>query len=101
MILDDAALKQEWDAELTEMRDRINGLRSQLVSKLQAKGVDRDFSFIQNEKGMFSFLGLNPEQVKRLVKEFSIYLVGSSRINVAGINNRNIDYLVDAIAAVL
>jgi aspartate aminotransferase len=101
MILDDAALKQEWDAELTEMRDRINGLRSQLVSKLRARGVDRDFSFIQNEKGMFSFLGLNPDQVKRLVKEFSIYLVGSSRINVAGINNSNIDYLVDAIAAVL
>jgi len=101
MILDDAALRTEWDAELTEMRDRINGLRAQLVAKLKARGVNRDFSFIQNEKGMFSFLGLSPEQVKRLVGEFSIYLVGSSRINVAGINNRNIDYLVDCIAAVL
>lgn len=101
MILDDAAMRTEWDAELTEMRDRINGLRAQLVARLKAKGVSRDFSFIQNEKGMFSFLGLSPEQVKRLVSEFSIYLVGSSRINVAGINNRNIDYLVDCIAAVL
>lgn len=100
-ILDDAALKKEWDAELTQMRDRINGLRAELVRKLKAKGVQRDFSFIQNEKGMFSFLGLTPEQVKRLINEFSIYLVGSSRINVAGLNKKNLDYTVDAIAAVL
>lgn len=101
MILDDEALRTEWDAELTLMRNRINGLRAQLVSKLKAKGVSRDFSFIQNEKGMFSFLGLNPEQVKRLINEFSIYLVGSSRINVAGLNKANLDYTVNAIAAVL
>jgi aspartate aminotransferase len=101
MILDDTALKTEWDAELTGMRDRINGLRAQLVSKLKAKGVQRDFSFIQNEKGMFSFLGLTPDQVKRLINEFSIYLVGSSRINVAGLNSANLDYTVNAIAAIL
>ncbi len=101
MILDDKALRTEWDAELTDMRNRINGLREVLVSKLQAQGVSRDFSFIQNEKGMFSFLGLTPEQVKRLINEFSIYLVGSSRINVAGLNNANIDYTVEAIKAVL
>src|SRR5690606_22075028 len=101
LILDDVALKTEWDAELTGMRDRINGLRAQLVSELKAKGVQRDFGFIQNEKGMFSFLGLTPAQVKRLIEEFSIYLVGSSRINVAGLNSRNIGYTVDAIAAVL
>jgi aspartate aminotransferase len=101
MILDDAALRSEWDAELTEMRDRINGLRVQLVAKLTAKGVNRDFSFIQHEKGMFSFLGLTPEQVKKLIGDYSIYLVGSSRINVAGINKDNLDYLVNAIAAVL
>ena len=101
MILDDAALRAEWDAELTEMRDRINGLRAELVNKLKQKGVDRDFSFIQHEKGMFSFLGLTPDQVKRLINEFSIYLVGSSRINVAGINKSNIDYLADSIKAVL
>ena len=83
------------------MRDRINGLRSKLVAKMQEKGVKRDFSFIQNEKGMFSFLGLSPEQVKKLIGEYSIYMVGSSRINVAGINNANLDYLVNAIAAVL
>jgi aspartate aminotransferase len=101
MILEDEALKTQWDAELTEMRDRINGLRAELVSKLAAKGVQRDFGFIQNEKGMFSFLGLDAQQVKRLINEFSIYLVGSSRINVAGINKLNIDYLADSIKAVL
>ncbi len=101
MILDDAALRTEWDAELTEMRNRINGLRAMLVSRLKERGIDRDFSFIANEKGMFSFLGLTPAQVKTLVEKYSIYLVGSSRINVAGVNNANIDYLVDCIIAVL
>jgi aspartate aminotransferase len=101
MILDDAALRAEWDAELTEMRNRINGLRAMLVCRLKERGIDRDFSFIQNEKGMFSFLGLTPAQVKTLVEQYSIYLVGSSRINVAGINNANLDYLVDSIVAVL
>ncbi|MDR2213291.1 MAG: aspartate/tyrosine/aromatic aminotransferase [Pseudomonadales bacterium] len=101
LVLNDASLRQEWADELTEMRDRINSLRAALVAKLKAKGIARDFSFIQHEKGMFSFLGLTPEQVKKLVNEYSIYLVGSSRINVAGINQSNLDYLVDSIAAVL
>jgi Aspartate/tyrosine/aromatic aminotransferase len=101
LVLDDAQLRADWDSELTEMRDRINGLRAELVAKLKERGVERDFSFIQNEKGMFSFLGLTPEQVKKLVNDYSIYLVGSSRINVAGINKSNIDYLADSIAAVL
>jgi aspartate aminotransferase len=63
--------------------------------------VDRDFSFIQNEKGMFSFLGISVPQVQTLVKDYSIYLVDSSRINVAGINNANIDYLVNSIKKVI
>jgi len=101
MILDDATLRNEWDAELTEMRDRINGLRATLVNKLKAKSGNYDFSFIQKEKGMFSFLGLTPEQVKKLIGTYSIYLVGSSRINVAGLNAANIDYTVDSILAVM
>jgi aspartate aminotransferase len=101
MILDDAALTQEWNSELTEMRDRINGLRRMLVEKLQEIGVDKDFSFIRNEKGLFSFLGLSKEQVATMVNDYSIYLVSSSRINVAGINARNIDYLAECIANVI
>ncbi|MFT5322040.1 MAG: aspartate aminotransferase [Pseudohongiellaceae bacterium] len=101
MILDDAELTRVWNDELTEMRNRINGLRRMLVEKLQEKGVAKDYSFIQNEKGLFSFLGLSKEQVTSLINDYSIYLVGSSRINVAGINNANIDYLVESIAKVL
>src|SRR5690606_5037334 len=77
LVLDDAALRQEWATELTVMRDRINGLRSLLVDKLRQEGVSRDFEFISREKGMFSFLGLDVEQVQKLVNEYSIYLVNS------------------------
>jgi len=101
IVLRDAQLKTEWLDELTEMRNRINGLRRELVSKLKEAGVDADFSFIEREKGMFSFLGLSVEQVQKLISDYSVYLVNSSRINVAGINKANIDYLVDAIARVL
>jgi len=101
MILDDEDLTREWNDELTGMRNRINGLRRMLVERLQAIGVDKDFTFIQNEKGLFSFLGLSKEQVATMVNEYSIYLVASSRINVAGINAKNLDYLADSIAKVL
>ncbi len=100
-IMSDPALRSEWDEELTAMRNRINGLRAKLVTQLQAAGVGRDFSFIQNEKGMFSFLGVSVEQVQSLVNDYSIYLVNSSRINVAGINDSNIEYLAASIAEVL
>lgn len=101
MILNDAALRSDWESELTDMRERINGLRSLLVNRLKAAGVDRDFSFIQGEKGMFSFLGISVPQVQQLVKDYSIYLVDSSRINVAGINDANIEYLVQSLKKVL
>ncbi len=101
IVLSDPALKEEWLAELNFMRERINGLRSLFVAKLKDAGVDQDFSFIEREKGMFSFLGLSPEQVQRLIDEHSIYMVKSSRINVPGISESNIDYLVESIAKVL
>ncbi|MEQ8955974.1 MAG: amino acid aminotransferase [Gammaproteobacteria bacterium] len=101
LVMSDPQLHSEWDAELTIMRDRINGLRSKLVSTLHGAGVEKDFSFIQNEKGMFSFLGVSVEQVQCLIKDYSIYMVNSSRINVAGINDSNIDYLASSIAEVL
>ena len=79
---------------------RINDLRRNLRQALEAQ-CGRDFAFIEREKGMFSFLGLLPEQAQRLRHEYGVYMLDSSRINVAGINNANIDYLVDSIAAVL
>ncbi len=101
IILNDSVLRADWEAELTDMRERINGLRSLLVSRLHASGVDRDFSFIEHEKGMFSFLGISVAQVQALVRDYSIYLVDSSRINVAGINHHNIDYLVNSLKKVM
>lgn len=101
LILNDPNLRTEWDQELTTMRDRINGLRVQFVKQIQAAGIGDDFSFIEREKGMFSFLGVNLEQVQSLVNDYSIYLVNSSRINVAGINDDNIDYLAASLASVL
>ncbi|MGI2261452.1 amino acid aminotransferase [Shewanella sp. GXUN23E] len=100
-ILGSDELKAQWLEELAVMRARINGNRAMLVEKLQALGVARDFGFIANEKGMFSFLGITPEQVKRLKRDYAIYMVDSSRISIAGISHSNVDYLAKSIAAVL
>lgn len=99
-VLSDDSLRAMWEQELSLMCERINGVREQLVTKLEA-ATGRDFGFIRHENGMFSFLGLSTDQVSRLRDEFSVYMVGSSRINVAGVNSRNIDYLADSVAAVL
>ncbi len=99
-VLSDDQLGRIWRDELLSMCERINALRASLVDSLQAS-TGRDFDFIRRENGMFSFLGLSEENVKRLREEHSVYMLGSSRINVAGINADNIDYLSRAIAAVL
>jgi len=100
-IINDAALRALWESEVTAMRDRINGMRRLFVDTLQAKGVARDFSFITRQKGMFSFSGLTREQVTRLRDEYAIYVVGSGRINVAGMTGDNMDALCAAIAKIL
>jgi aspartate aminotransferase len=100
-ILTSTELTSQWHSELTIMRDRINDLRVLIATKMQAAGIDRDFSFIPTEKGMFSFLGISPEQVEQLKNEYSIYIVSSSRINIAGFNNNNVDYFVDSLKSLL
>jgi aspartate aminotransferase len=100
-ILGSGELTAQWHGEVKNMRDRINGMRQLLVDKLIANGVTRDFSFITAQKGMFSFLGIDREQVQRLQDEFSIYIVGSSRISIAAIAPDNVDYLAQSIAKVL
>ncbi len=99
-ILGSTELTQEWHNELDEMRNRINGLRTLIKDSLAAKGIAQDFSFIDRQNGMFSFLGINKEQIARLQKEYGIYIVGSSRVNVAGISQANIDYFANAVADV-
>jgi aspartate aminotransferase len=100
-ILQDAELRLSWQNELATMRDRINKLRELLASRLNAIVPDRDFSFITRQHGMFSFLGIEAEQVRQLRESYSIYMVDSSRINVAGISDSNIDYVSTAIAKVV
>ncbi|PST91401.1 aspartate/tyrosine/aromatic aminotransferase [Photobacterium sp. NCIMB 13483] len=100
-ILNDAVLRAEWEQEVTEMRDRIQEMRVLFVATLKQCGVDTDFSFIERQNGMFSFSGLNKDQVKRLKEEFAIYIVGSGRISVAGMTKSNMLPLCQGIAAVL
>ncbi|GIX00014.1 MAG: aromatic amino acid aminotransferase [Pirellulaceae bacterium] len=100
-VLGDNQLRQQWEAELAVMRDRINSVRHQLVERLQAHGAAKDFRFLLHQKGMFSFSGLSPLQVDWLRKEKGVYIVGSGRINVAGINSRNVDYVARSICEAL
>ena len=99
-ILSDKTLKLQWVEELSTMRNRINLLRKELANRL-TREIDQDFSFIEKQKGMFSFLGIDTNQVARLQKEFAIYMVDSSRINVAGVNSSNIDYFVESMTTIL
>ncbi|KVE33502.1 amino acid aminotransferase [Burkholderia sp. TSV86] len=94
-------LRAAWLEELGEMRDRIRAMRNGLVERLKAANVDRDFSFINAQRGMFSYSGLTAAQVDRLREEFGIYAVSTGRICVAALNTRNIDVVANAIAAVL
>jgi len=100
-ILDSAELTSLWHQELAEMRDRINNYRQLIIDKLAEQGVTQDFSFITRQHGMFSFLGINKEQIARLKSEFSIYMVDSSRVSIAGLNHSNIDYFAKSVATVL
>ena len=100
-VLTDSQLRAQWEVELTAMRHRINGMRSLFVETLARHGAARDFSFIKRQRGMFSFSGLSRAQVDRLRDEHAIYIVGSGRINVAGMTESNIDRLCAAITAVL
>ena len=83
------------------IRSRINGMRSELVARLKAQGIERDFSFIERQRGMFSFSGLSPKQVATLREQYAIYIVAGGRINVAGLTDTNLGYFCEAIAAVL
>jgi len=101
VVLADADLKRLWEQELTEMRERILRMRKLLVENLAKRGVARDFSFINAQKGMFSYSGIDVERVRRLRSEFGIYLVDSGRMCVAALNDKNIEYVTDSVAKVL
>lgn len=102
-VLDDGDLTAAWHDELADMRRRIHDMRGALAAGLDSRGVhlsDAGNGFITRQNGMFSFAGLSPEEVERLQTEHAVYILGSGRINVAGITPSNIDRLCDAVAEV-
>ncbi len=100
-VLRDDALRASWEKEVATMRERINGMRQQLVEALAAQGVPGDYSFITRQRGMFSFTGLTKDQVETLREKHAIYIVGSGRINVAGLTPTNIERVAEAISEVV
>ena len=100
-ILDDDALTKMWHEELTEMRSRIKKLRQEFVDTMKSTGAGHDFSFLLSQNGMFSFSGLNQMQVDQLKNVHSIYIVGSGRINVAGMSEDRMGQLCGAVAEVI
>jgi aromatic-amino-acid transaminase len=100
-VLADAGLRRTWEDELAQMRERIRQMRMSLIAKLKSAGVRQDMSFIGTQQGMFSYSGLSAAQMQRLRSEFGIYGVDSGRICVAALNNRNVDYVAQAIAKVM
>jgi aromatic-amino-acid transaminase len=101
LVLTNPDLRALWETELGGMRERIREMRDALVRKLGERAPGHDFAFVRRQRGMFSYSGLTKAQVQRLRDEFSIYAIDTGRICVAALNSRNIDYVADAIAAVL
>ncbi|MCE2028915.1 aromatic amino acid transaminase [Sessilibacter corallicola] len=100
-VLSNPDLRDMWHSEVNAMRERIVAMRSALADGIAALGCDRDFSFIKQQFGMFSFLGLTETQVDRLKTDYSVYIIKSSRISVAGINPGNLPYLCRAVSEVV
>jgi aromatic-amino-acid transaminase len=99
-VLASPELRHVWEKELAEMRDRIRAMRRQLVDQLKSR-VDRDFSFVLRQRGMFSYSGLTKQEALALREKHSVYVIDSGRICVAALNSRNIEYVANAIADVL
>lgn len=100
-ILQDSTLSAEWAREVAGMRTHIAAMRQSLVSGLKDAGVERDFGYLVDQRGMFSFSGLSDEHVTSLRERFGIYIVKGGRINVAGVTPGNVGYLCASIATVL
>jgi aromatic-amino-acid transaminase len=104
LVLTTPALRALWENELAGMRLRIRTMRERLVTQLAAAGVANgagELAYIVEQKGMFSYSGLNASQMQRLRSEFAVYGVDSGRICVAAINSRNLDRVVRGLAAVM
>ena len=100
-ILDNSGLRELWADEVTGMRGRIQGLRHDVVQRLKRTCPQRDFGFIETQRGMFSYLGITVEQVRALQSRHHVYMTDDSRINIAGLRQDNLEYFAHAVAKVL
>ncbi|MEN9539280.1 MAG: hypothetical protein RLZZ126_1515 [Pseudomonadota bacterium] len=100
-VLNDPALRAQWEFELAEMRVRIKAMRQGLVDGLKAAGVQKDMGFITTQIGMFSYSGLTKDQMVRLRTEFGVYGTDTGRMCVAALNSKNLDHVCKSIAAVM
>jgi aromatic-amino-acid transaminase len=101
LVLNSSELKAMWEEELAQMRERIKQMRAQLIAELKKAGAAKDFSFIAQQRGMFSYTGLTKDQVDHLIADHGVYAVGTGRICVASLNTKNVAAVAKAIAAVL
>ncbi|KAJ5086501.1 hypothetical protein NUU61_007808 [Penicillium alfredii] len=99
-ILGDQRLKAQWETDLNTMSSRIKEMRHELRWKLE-KETQQDWSYIENQIGMFSSTGLTSQQVSRLRDEFHVYLLPSGRLSVCGLTERNVQYVAHAICQVM
>jgi len=100
-IFADATLRTSWQAEVAAMRQRIQGLRHEVVKQLRQHCPQRDFGFIATQRGMFSFLGISAGQVRELRERHHVYMTDDSRMNIAGLRAQNLEYFARATAEVL
>ncbi|MCL4120213.1 UNVERIFIED_CONTAM: hypothetical protein GTU68_036254 [Idotea baltica] len=101
IVLNSNELQPLWNNELDSMRERIQTMRQIMVDQLNDQQNKIDFNFVILQKGMFSYSGLNPAQVKQLQEQFGIYILGSGRICIAALNRQNMNYVTQAIAQIL
>jgi aspartate aminotransferase len=98
-ILNDETLNQQWRSELNEMNARVNGLRSSLVEEFRNVTQTNRFDYFGQHKGMFSLTGISNDVIAKLKSEYGIYIVGGGRINIAGLKQREVKTLVNAVVA--
>ena len=100
-ILQDSNLRIMWESELKVLRERIQNMRISLNSSLRERNCSKDFSYIVEQNGMFSFTGLSEKDVEKLKSDYSIYIVNSGRVNIAGITTKNVQYIAESINKVI
>ena len=101
VLLSDEMLTEQWQTELTEVRRHMHSLRQRLASGLNQAQSVMDFDFVARSNGMFCYLGISKEQVLQLRSEFGIYMLDSTRVNIAGLSDTNLPIIIDRVASVL